>query len=62
MNETLNEVVLSSETEDSSDETKANMTQVVGEVVIIAGVLWIGHRMYRAAVRRAARRYLKNRK
>jgi threonine/homoserine/homoserine lactone efflux protein len=36
-----------------------NATQVIGEVVVIAGALYLVHRGYRALIRRAVRKELK---
>jgi len=39
-----------------------NTTQVVGEIVIIAGALYLVHRGYRALIKRAVRKELKKNK
>lgn len=54
MNEIQSEAAVS-----ESGSVKMPATQVIGEVVIIAGVLYLGYRVWNAAVNRAARRQLR---
>jgi threonine/homoserine/homoserine lactone efflux protein len=57
----MNEIIVP-ETHISEKEITAgvkNATQVIGEVVVIAGALYLVHRGYRALIRRAVRKELK---
>lgn len=45
-----------------NESVRSEVGQVVGEVIIIAGVLYLANRVFRAAVRRQARKDRKKNK
>jgi hypothetical protein len=46
----------------TKEDLVKNATQVVGEIVIIAGAIYLVHRGYRALIKRAVRKELKKNK